>query len=86
MSIRLNLPKELERELTTEATQMGVSLAEYVLRLLSTRSSAEAAPTTGAELVAYWQREGLLGTRSHTTDSQALARQLRHKVEKRIRG
>ena len=30
MSIRLDLPKELERELTTEATQMGVSLAEYV--------------------------------------------------------
>lgn len=85
MSIRLDLPKELEHELTTEATQMGVSLAEYVLRLLSTRSSLEAAPTTGAELVAYWQQEGLLGTRSHTTDSQALARQLRHKAEKRIR-
>ncbi len=85
MSIRLDLPKELERELTTEATQMGVSLAEYVLRLLSTRSSVEAAPATGAELIAYWQSEGLLGTRSRTTDSQALARQLRHKVEKRIR-
>ena len=85
MSIRLDLPKELECELTTEATQMGVSLAEYVLRLLSARSSIETAPTSGAELVAYWQREGLLGTRSHITDSQALARQLRHKVEKRIR-
>ena len=85
MSIRLDLPKELERELTTEATQMGVSLAEYVLRLLSTRSSVEAAPATGAELVAYWQREGLLGTRSRTTDSQSLARQLRHKAEKRMR-
>ena len=85
MSIRLDLPKELERELTTEAAQMGVSLAEYVLRLLSARSSVEAAPTTGAELVAYWQRERLLGTRSHTIDSQALARQLRHKAEKRMR-
>lgn len=85
MSIRLDLPKELERELTTEATQMGVSLAEYVLRLLSTRSSVEAAPATGADLITYWQSEGLLGTRSHTTDSQALARQLRHKAEKRIR-
>ena len=85
MSIRLDLPKELERELTMEATQMGVSLAEYVLRLLSTRSSVEAAPATGAELVAYWQREGLLGTRSRTTDSQSLSRQLRHKAEKRMR-
>lgn len=85
MSIRLDLPKELERELTTEAAQMGVSLAEYVLRLLSARSSVEAAPTTGAELVAYWQRERLLGTRSRTTDSQSLSRQLRHKAEKRMR-
>ena len=85
MSITLDLPRELERELTTEATQMGVSLAEYVLRLLSARSSVEATPTTGAELVAYWQRERLLGTRSHTTDSQSLSRRLRHKTEKRMR-
>jgi hypothetical protein len=38
MSITLDLPQELESELATEATQMGLSLAEYVLRLLSTKS------------------------------------------------
>jgi hypothetical protein len=85
MSITLDLPQELESELATEATQMGLSLAEYVLRLLSTRSFVGFPPTTGAELVAYWQREGVIGTRADITDSQAHARQLRHLAERRTR-
>ena len=85
MSITLDLPQELESELATEATQMGLSLAEYALRLLSARSLVGPSPTTGAELVAYWQREGVIGTRPEITDSQAHARQLRHKAERRIR-
>jgi len=86
MSITLDLPEELESELATEATQMRLSLAEYVLRLLSTRSLVGSAPTTGAELVAYWQREGVIGTRPDITDSQAHARQLRYHAERRQRG
>jgi hypothetical protein len=78
MSITFDLPQELESELATEATQMGLSLAEYVLRLLSTRSLVRPLPTTGAELVAYWQREGVIGTRPDITDSQAHARQRRN--------
>ncbi len=85
MSITLDLPQELESALATEATQMGLSLAEYVLRLLAMRSLVGPSPTTGAELVAYWQREGVIGTRPDITDSQAHARQLRHKAERRIR-
>jgi hypothetical protein len=85
MSITLDLPQELERELATEATQMGLSLAEYVLRLLSTRSLVGPLPTTGAELVAYRQREGIIGTRPDITDSQAHARQIRHQAERRRR-
>jgi hypothetical protein len=60
MSITLDLPQELESELATEAAQLGLPLSEYVLRLLSTRSLVGQVPTTGAELVAYWQREGYL--------------------------
>jgi hypothetical protein len=86
MSLMLDLPQELERELATEATQLGLSLTEYVLRLLSTRSLAGQLPTTGAELVAYWQREGVIGTRPEITDSQAHARHIRHQAEKRLRG
>ncbi len=85
MSITLDLPQELENELATEATQMGLSLAEYVLRLLSTRSVVGPLPTTGAELVAYWQREGVIGMRPDITDSQAHARQIRHHAESRRR-
>ena len=85
MSITLDLPQELECELATEATQLGLSLTEYVLRLLSTRSLVSQLPTTGAELVAYWQREGVIGTRPEITDSQAYARQIRHQAERRLR-
>jgi hypothetical protein len=86
MSITLDLPQELESELATEAAQLGLPLSEYVLRLLSTRSLVGPSPTTGAELVAYWQREGVIGTRPDIIDSQAHARQLRHQAERRSRG
>jgi hypothetical protein len=85
MSIRLDLPQELESELATEANQLGLSLPEYELRLLSTRSLVGQLPTTGAELVAYWQREGVIGTRLDITDGQAHARQIRQQAEKRLR-
>jgi len=85
MSIMLDLPQELESELATEATHLGLSLTEYVLRLLSTRSLVGQLPTTGTELVAYWQREGVIGTRPDIADSQAHARQIRHQAEKRRR-
>jgi hypothetical protein len=42
-------------------------------------------PKTGSELVAYWQSEGLIGTRTDITDSQRHARQLRRQAEKRAR-
>ena len=84
MNITLDLPQELEGELATEATQLGLSLAEYALRLLSTRALVGHMPTTGAELVAYWQREGVIGTRPDITDSQAHARQIRHSAERRV--
>ena len=36
-------------------------MSEYTLRLLSTRILPASVPTTGAALVAYWQREGVMG-------------------------
>jgi hypothetical protein len=84
MSITLNLPQELENELATEAAQLGLPLSAYVLRLLSTRSLVGPVPTSGAELVAYWRREGVIGMRPDIVDSPAHARQLRHKAERRV--
>ncbi|KAB8319760.1 hypothetical protein SD81_013190 [Tolypothrix campylonemoides VB511288] len=85
MSLNLNLPPELENELCTEASQLNLPLSEYILRILSTRQVLVNLPKTGAELVAYWQSEGIINSRPDITNSQAHARQLRHEAEKRSR-
>ena len=85
MRVTLDLPQELESELAAEAMQLGLSLTEYALHILVTRTRASHMPTTGAELVACWQREGVIGSRPAITDSQIHARQIRHSAERRIR-
>jgi len=84
MTFNLNLPPELEHELYTEASQLNLPLNEYVLRVLTTRQ-VSGLPQTGAELVAYWQREGVINSRPDITDSQAHARRLRNETQRRER-
>jgi hypothetical protein len=84
MSITLDLPQELESELSAEAVQLGLSLPDYILRVLSTIPTMSNKPKTGAELVEYWQNEELIGTRPDIADSQAYARQLRSQAEQRM--
>jgi len=43
------------------------------------------APRTGAELLAYWQGEGLVGTRPDISDGPAHARHLREQAQRRGR-
>lgn len=83
MTLSLNLPPELESELSTEASRLNLSLSEYILCILSKRQVLENPPQTGAELVAYWLSVGLIGSRTDITDSQAYARQLRHDAQRR---
>ena len=85
MSLVLNLPPELETELAAEAAHLGLPLTEYALRLLAVGRSPRPAPCTGAELVAYWQGEGLVGTRPEITDAPAHARVLREQAQRRAR-
>lgn len=85
MSITLDLPEELENELSTEATQLGLSLPEYVLRILSTGFVIGDRPKSGAELVEYWQNQKLVGSRPDIADSQTHARQIRKHAERRSR-
>jgi hypothetical protein len=85
MSLVLNLPPELETELLAEASRMGLPLPEYVKRLLLVGRPPEAMPRNGSELVAYWQGEGLVGSRGDITDSQKHARELRQQAEQRER-
>lgn len=83
MSIQLELPPELESELSTEALRLNLPLSEYILRVLSIRKVLSNPPKTGAELVAYWQSEGVINSRPDITDSQLYARNLRHQAETR---
>ena len=83
MSITLDLPAELEDELSAEAARLGLSLSEHVLRLLSTARAVEKRLKTGAELIAYWQSAQLIGTRPDIVDSQLHARRLREQAERR---
>jgi hypothetical protein len=83
MGIKIDLPDELENELAAEANRMGLSLSDYIVHLLSTRSLVGPPPATGAELVAYWRREGVIGTRKDIKDSESHARNIRHQAERR---
>jgi hypothetical protein len=85
MSITLDLPKELENELAAEAAQLGLSLPEYAVRILAAGRLRSAQPKTGAQLVNYWQGEGLVGSRPDIIDSQEHARRLRDQAERRTR-
>ena len=78
MSIQLELPPELESQLSTEALQLNLPLSEYILRVLSIGTFPINPSKTGAELVAYWQSEGIINSRPDITDSQVYARNLRH--------
>jgi hypothetical protein len=85
MTLTLDLPPDLETELATEAEQLRLPLVEYVLRVLTVGRLPNPMPRTGAEAVAYWEREGLLGTRPDITDPSGHARILREQAEKRER-
>lgn len=89
MTISLDLPRELEEELAQEAARRGLPLAEYALRVLADCGTAQTIPDrtlTGAELVEYWMREGIIGSRPDIEDPVAFARDLRERNQNRTRG
>lgn len=97
MTLILDITPEQEQQLALKAEQQGMDTRDYALAVLfheeaSGSDSEDALPLagplppangTGADLVAYWEREGLLGTRSDIKDSQKHARELRRKAESR---
>lgn len=87
MILTIELPHDLERELVTEAERLGLPLSEYALRVLTTRRAepADEMPRSGAELVAFWRSEGVIGARPDISDGQAHARQIRQAAERRLR-
>ena len=85
MSLTLTLPPQVEQELHTEAIQLGLTLEDYAVHLLTGRPLLSGTPQTGAELVAYWKREGVIGGRSDIADSLSYARKLRARSQQRHR-
>jgi len=84
MSLVLELPAELEAALCAEAGRLGLPLPEYALRVLAT-GCTEGKASSGAQLVAYWQNEGLFGTLPEIADAPGHARAIRQQAEKRAR-
>jgi hypothetical protein len=85
MSLVLDLPPELETELAAEAARLGLPLQEYALRLLAGGRGPTPLLRNGAELIAYWQAEALVGTRPDIADSVAHAHNLREQAQRRAR-
>ncbi|PZV07477.1 MAG: hypothetical protein DCF32_07285 [Leptolyngbya sp.] len=79
----MDLPSELENELSAEASQLELPLSEYILRVLSFRPFLRNSPKTGVELVAYWESVGVINSRPDIADSQEHARRLRDQTEHR---
>ena len=85
MSITLDIPDGLVTELESEAQRLGLPLDDYVVTLLAAGRTTQSSPKSGAELVAYWRKEGIVGCRPDIADSQAHARELRKQAEQRTR-
>jgi hypothetical protein len=81
MTVTLDLPEKLVDDLADEAARRGLSLSEYASQVLSTGRDRMPALNTGADLVAYWRSEGLVGTRPEIADSQEFARAIRRAEE-----
>jgi hypothetical protein len=85
MTLTIELPAELEKELAAAANEAGMTLAEYTLQLLEMGLAPGARVGSGAQLVAYWRKLNLIGTRAGIDDSQAHARRLREAAEHHYR-
>ena len=89
MTFILEVPNDLERELEKAAARAGLSVTDYALRVLAgidPHVSESNPPRTGAELVAYWKREALIGTRPEISDPAKYARDLRERAQRRRGG
>ena len=58
-------------------------MPDYVVRLLTSAQASATPVHTGADLVAFWRTEGLVGSRPDVADSQAEARRLREQAQRR---
>ena len=85
MTLTIELPTDLERALTAQAADLGVPIEQYALGVLKRQVPLGDSVKTGADLVAYWEREGVIGIRPDIVDRDAHARSIRTAAERRVR-
>ena len=83
MNVSIELPSDLENELSAEASQLKLPLVDYILRVLSFRPFLQNPPQTGLDLVAYWETTGVINSRPDIANSQEHARKLRNRARHR---
>lgn len=84
MSVVIELPPELERRVIAEAARNGTSPEATIVSSLDEYLPPDPKPKTGAEVLEFWKREGLLGIwadRTDIPDSPEYARQLRLRAQ-----
>lgn len=86
MTITLNLPPGVEARIEEEAAKRSSPTEDYLISLIE-KSLPPPAPmpelTAGADVVAYWEREGVIGMwadREDMQDSTAYVNRLRQKI------
>ncbi len=86
MRITIDLPEDVADRLSREAAEAGFSLAGHIIRVLAKRpvASAPEPPIAGGELVEYWTREGIIGSRTDIDDPARFSRALRTASENRF--
>ena len=98
MTLVLELTPEQEQQLEAKARQRNLDTTSYAITLLFEKETAEhdldqvllpvgplpVVNGTGADLVAYWEREGLIGTRPEIKDSLEHAQAIRLTAEQRV--
>lgn len=66
-----------------EKQNIDVEVNQNLIDDQSLNFNLETPPKTGAELVTYWQKSGIINSRPDINNSQEYARKLRQKAENR---
>ena len=85
MTLNLELDAELAEVLAEEAARKKMSLPDYAVYLLTITVPPPPPLKTGADVVAYWEANGLIGTRPDITDPVAHSEAMRAKSNSRNR-
>lgn len=75
MTIRLELPPEIEASLSAQAEAQGMSLQQYLLHLLEEHAPPGPAPLTPAERALHWRRAATGLPRTVPLSDEAIGRE-----------